>query len=455
MSWASDTHGSRVGILGIPALPKPGHQFFAGAAVAAVRWTEALLRAGVECEFFVNSDDQPYARDFAGTHYSGSFHVSCVSELRAQLSRHRYLAIHDPFNLNRLDAMARIVRRFSHRPVAVTAAHYALSFPDVHMATQRLSQLGDGDAVGIFCLSTASRDAQTAMFQRFGSWTPFLCVVPGLVDTNHWTPAPEQRGEVRRRQGLDPASHVLLCVGRLTDTDKVNWELITRTAKACEAHTHRRVQVVLAGADVRNFAATLSTLAARDGVRCVVKPNASGADMLDLYRAADVFVSPADSVQESFGLTVIEAGACGLPSVVTDWDGYKDLIVDGQTGFLVPTRWRDADPDSGWIGALGDLATMLRRARQAVSIDEQCFLRAVLSLLRDEGLRKRLGEAARRRVATEFGYEAVVSRSVDAWDVLHRRMDGAWPSQGEASAQEIDFSVFAHYASQATASDWA
>ncbi len=56
-----------------------------------------------------------------------------------------------------------------------------------------------------------------------------------------------------------------------------------------------------------------------------------------LVSASDVFLSLPDSFQETFGLTPIEAMASGLPVIGTDWNGYKDSIVSGQTGFLIPT----------------------------------------------------------------------------------------------------------------------
>ena len=49
------------------------------------------------------------------------------------------------------------------------------------------------------------------------------------------------------------------------------------------------------------------------------------------YGMADVFVSPSDNIQETFGLSVIEAMASGLPVIVSDWDGYRDTVVDGVT----------------------------------------------------------------------------------------------------------------------------
>ncbi|MFN8927832.1 MAG: glycosyltransferase, partial [Rhodospirillales bacterium] len=57
----------------------------------------------------------------------------------------------------------------------------------------------------------------------------------------------------------------------------------------------------------------------------------------DAWAAADLFVSLSDNIQESFGLTPVEAMAAGLPCVVSDWDGYKDTVRDGVDGFRVPT----------------------------------------------------------------------------------------------------------------------
>ncbi|HRE90473.1 MAG TPA: glycosyltransferase, partial [Myxococcota bacterium] len=64
---------------------------------------------------------------------------------------------------------------------------------------------------------------------------------------------------------------------------------------------------------------------------------ASEAQKQACMAAADVFVSLADNVQETFGLSVIEAMAAGLPVVVSDWDGYKDTVRDGEDGFRVTT----------------------------------------------------------------------------------------------------------------------
>ena len=62
----------------------------------------------------------------------------------------------------------------------------------------------------------------------------------------------------------------------------------------------------------------------------------SGNELLAYYAAADCFVMP--SYREGFPNTVLEAGAMGLPSVVTDINGSREIIVDGENGVIVPSQ---------------------------------------------------------------------------------------------------------------------
>ena len=68
--------------------------------------------------------------------------------------------------------------------------------------------------------------------------------------------------------------------------------------------------------------------------------------------AADVAVSLVDNAQETFGLAVAEAMAAGLPLVVSDWSGYRDLVRDGIDGYLIPSAWAASAPQAsvplGW-----------------------------------------------------------------------------------------------------------
>ena len=65
-----------------------------------------------------------------------------------------------------------------------------------------------------------------------------------------------------------------------------------------------------------------------------------GEGLLSYYAAADCFVFP--SYREGFPNTVLEAGAMGLPSIVTDINGSREIIVENENGYIIPPQDSDA-----------------------------------------------------------------------------------------------------------------
>ncbi|MCU0256668.1 MAG: glycosyltransferase [Vicinamibacterales bacterium] len=112
-------------------------------------------------------------------------------------------------------------------------------------------------------------------------------------------------------------------------------------------------------------------------------------DVLSLLKAFDVFVM--SSVTEGLGTSVIDAMACRRPVVGTRAGGIPELVVEGETGHLVP---------------VGDAAGMAE---------------AIVSLLRDERRRARYGAAGRARVEARFTVPRMVRATIDAYESLAGR----------------------------------
>ena len=110
--------------------------------------------------------------------------------------------------------------------------------------------------------------------------------------------------------------------------------------------------------------------------------------LADWYRRASVFVMP--SLYETFGISVIEAMAFGLPVVATNIGGLPEVVQDGVTGILVPPK----DPDA--------------------------LAEAVIRLLRDPELRRRLGNAGRERVLSEFRVDRIVEQTLKVYQSVCR-----------------------------------
>lgn len=112
-------------------------------------------------------------------------------------------------------------------------------------------------------------------------------------------------------------------------------------------------------------------------------------DVSDLFAEASVVVSPS-VLPESFGLVVLEAMAYGRPVIASALGGPRELVVDGETGFLV-TPGDDA--------ALAD---------------------AIERLVTDPDLARRMGEAGRRRAAERFSLDVASTRFAALYEVLAR-----------------------------------
>ncbi len=189
-------------------------------------------------------------------------------------------------------------------------------------------------------------------------------VVPPGVDTDVFSPGDQQAA--RRDLGIGADDAVIVFAGRiqpLKGPDVVIRALERLTAR----HPERRWRAVIVGGNSgtgRRPGHRLDELAARLGVSGSVdfRPPVPAAELVQLYRAADVVAVP--SYNESFGLVALEAQAAGTPVVAAAVGGLTVAVADRISGVLVP----DHDPGS-WADALAAvvLDNELRRrlARQA------------------------------------------------------------------------------------------
>ncbi|WP_366181541.1 glycogen synthase [Actinomyces timonensis] len=199
------------------------------------------------------------------------------------------------------------------------------------------------------------------------------------------------------RLGIDPSRPTIVFVGRITRQKGLPYLL-----RACEL-LPAEVQVVLcAGApDTAEIKAEVEGLVAglrekRTGV-VWIEEMLPRPELIAVLSASDVFVCP--SVYEPLGIVNLEAMACGLPVVGSATGGIPDVIVDGETGLLVPIE-QVTDGTGTPVGPetfIHDLAERLT------------------SLVMDEALARRMGRAARARVERHFSWEAIAQRTMGVY----------------------------------------
>lgn len=204
-------------------------------------------------------------------------------------------------------------------------------------------------------------------------------VIPNGVDTEHYSPSRRLalRSDARSRRQFQENDLVLLFIGN----DWRNKGLSTVLA-AMAACPEIPLSLLVAGQDA---AAPFFLEAARKlglGERC--RWETGFVDAIDLYSAADVYVSP--SYEDSFGLPVLEAMACGLPVISSVLAGVSQIIQENVDGFVL------VDP--------ADVAGLKRNIRS----------------LREPALRFRVGENA-ARAARNYTWDR---HAAAVWELLEK-----------------------------------
>lgn len=283
-----------------------------------------------------------------------------------------------------------------------------------------------------------------------------LPVIPLGVDTDVFSPADKARA--RSYFALPRDKCVVLYFGRLSPTDKGDLLPWLAALRRLPVDVRNRLVVLVAGGERPGMAKPLRDYA--HGIRGdlhikVISPFPESVKSI-LYSAADIFISPADCVMETFGLTLLEAMSCGLPQVVSDWDGYRDIVGSGETGFLIPTAWAPCDDCINVAAAVEaeDWEPTHFRLAQSVATDCSAFADCISLLVGNSELRGRLSRASRRRALDIYGWQAVARQYRELLSLVTEEAqrgkglaDGRSPN-GEAYCVPRYFNVFSHYASR-------
>ncbi|MFG3757273.1 glycosyltransferase, partial [Klebsiella pneumoniae] len=132
------------------------------------------------------------------------------------------------------------------------------------------------------------------------------------------------------------------------------------------------------------------------------------------WAAADLFVSLPDNLQETFGMTVLEAMAASLPCVVSDWSGLRESVVDGETGYVVPTCMPSARESDMVLtrAAFGveSFDDSIAALNQVVAVDIGVAARRIAALAASAELRRRLGRAGLARVVGDYDWTAILAQ---------------------------------------------
>jgi starch synthase len=272
----------------------------------------------------------------------------------------------------------------------------------------KAEQLGSGYAMSSWMERTAILDADAVIAVSKGTKEDILRAYPEVspdrihviyngIDLDEYQRTAETTALVK--YGVDPTLPYVLFVGRITRQKGV-----THLVEAIRYLPPNTQVVLCAGApDTPEIAAEMrkkveEARALNPKVvwieKMVTKP-----EVIQLYSNASVFCCP--SVYEPFGIINLEAMACRAPVVASATGGILEVVVDGETGYLVPF---DQDPVTTFPSNPDKFARDLAEK--------------ISSLLADPEKANRFGEAGRKRVEETFAWSAIADQTIQLYRQL-------------------------------------
>jgi glycosyltransferase involved in cell wall biosynthesis len=319
-----------------------------------------------------------------------------------------------------------------------------------------VSGLDEADA--LICSTSAGKRVMEHLFQSLVEQRPEISpsvpvqlpVIPLGIDCRKYRNI--LRDEARARLGIAPETVVMLYFGRFSPINKCDLGPLILAFSRQFSRSDDASLLVLAGDDTQHqMAESMRRFGIATGCadKLWILPDCTQQKKSELFAAADIFVSPSDNLQETFGITLTEAMASGLPVIASDWNGYRELVIHNETGFLVPTYWPafGDEIELTTVSASFDIRNALMASTTVVDFDVLMHYARVLVDNRD--LRAEMGRKARVRAESTFDYKVIVPRWEGLWDDLVRRA-GVLRKNMETSKRRdpLTYSVrkvFGHY----------
>jgi glycosyltransferase involved in cell wall biosynthesis len=294
----------------------------------------------------------------------------------------------------------------------------------------------------LICTSVAVKTAVTNLLE---DWAEYLAqrtggkpdvqlqlpVIPLGVDCEAFLRGEDAlvaRTQLRQELGIAADDIIVLFVGRLIFYAKAHpvpmYLALEQAAQAISANIHliqagwfedQREEVSFKES-AKRFCPSVNTIFL-DGRRPEIRTR--------IWSVADIFISLADNIQETFGLTPIEAMAAGLPVIVSDWNGYQESVRQGMDGFKIPTV--TPPPGSGlelaaqYCSDTLNYSTYIAQSAIATSVDIPACTQALVSLIVNPDLRDRFGENGKERAKKIYDWQAVIAAYERLWQELTER----------------------------------
>ena len=338
----------------------------------------------------------------------------------------QFAAWHD----NQLDTYRPfMLRSHAGKPYPITILHHTLSYKELlYEKFLRLLLSRPHAYDSIICTSSCSQKTVSILLdhvaERFNAeysidlkYRGRCDIIPLGVDTDFFQP--KDRMIARDALRIHANAFVMLWIGRFSAIDKADLLPLVQVLSLLVRDNPDRHLLLLCNGRQRpgeNFKEAMLDFGRQLGIERHIRIVDESQDRIPLlYSATDIFVSPVDNIQESFGLSPIEAMSCGIPQVVSDWDGYRDSVVHGETGFLIPTYTGKCSNHLSDTAFLTDSPFDHLVLSQSIVVDMTALRESIQQLIDSVDLRKKMEDASRKRALDNYAWGKIIPQYKRLW----------------------------------------
>ena len=437
-----------------------------GAGVATTQFLKNLLRFGdFDAYHFFNQGRYKPEKEgeieacFGLTEPDPRIKFWKIEDFRRSVLKTNYRVFHSPGGPN-IAPILYLRNQISPKNIPITGVTHTISYQSQLLDFLTLPLVGAYPWDSIVCLEEPAVRVMKNHFSHLHEriydefdlkieYKGRLDSIPLGVDTQTYRPRKKQ--VLRRHFDLPLDKVILLWVGRFSHYDKMDLQpLLIAFKMALLKCSEDGAVLVLAGDDSRHdYTEKLIAFAVELGIRdqVIILKNRPRIDFPLLYSAADIFLSPSDNIQETFGQTVLEGMSSELPVICSDWEGYSISVMHGKTGFKIPTYWMKADETICDYAPLSPWRLNHLYLSQSVCVDVQQMSKALSLLITHDDLRLKMGRQARQHILSTYDWKIIIRRYIELWEELNEIASRHCPPSGNNSWFRPEYyETFQHYA---------
>lgn len=257
---------------------------------------------------------------------------------------------------------------------------------------------------------------------------PKFPVIPLGVNISEFNFSDDFINQSRKSLGIGADDIVIGYVGRLSFHAKAHHLPMYTALQNCAKNIdgERKIHLIQTGWFANDFIENAFKSEAESvcpGVNCIFLDGKDQNNKYITLAAMDIFMSLSDNIQETFGLTPLEAMAAGKPVIVSDWNGYRSTVQDNIDGFRVKSYTLPAGHGEElarqYMNNEINYDHYIGNSSQKVAIDIKDCIDKLTSLISNSEIRNKFGENAKKNAKTFFSWDVILNKYESLYNELN------------------------------------